>query len=275
MNKMLQNQVRSDSIQANGNRRCLETLLAAAEGLADRSVSLVGSRDVIRSGGEVYELPRYTFIGPRGGDEPLRIGIFAGVHGDEPEGIHALVRFLELLENDPEIARGFVVFAYPICNPTGVEDRTRHARSGKDLNREFWRNSSEPEVRLLEEELRTRWFDGIITLHTDDTSDGFYGFAQGATFSRNLIEPALEAASEYLPLNDREIIDGFPACNAVIHTCYEGVLSPPPQARPQPFDIILETPQSGPAYLKEMALLAAMRTILVRYREMMAYAPNL
>ena len=147
--------------------------------------------------GESYELPRYLFVGPRGGDTPIRVGIFAGIHGDEPEGVHALIQFIQLLEARPELAAGYYLSFYPVCNPTGFEDGTRHSRSGKDLNREFWKNSAEPEVRLLQAELQSRSFQGIISLHTDDTSYGFYGFARGATLTKNLIEPALAAAENF------------------------------------------------------------------------------
>ena len=200
---------------------------------------------------------------------------FAGIHGDEPEGVHALIQFLSLLERKPELATGYCLFVYPVCNPTGFEDRTRHARSGKDLNREFWNGSAEPEVKLLESELVAHSFHGIISLHTDDTSQGFYGFAHGATLTKNLIEPALQAAEQFLPRNGNETIDGFRARNGIIRDSYPGVLSAPPKVRPRPFEIILETPQAPPNYLKEAALVAALRMILTRYREFMAYAPNL
>ena len=35
-----------------------------------------------------------------------RIGIFATLHGDEPEGVLALGKFLQTLEERPEIAEG-------------------------------------------------------------------------------------------------------------------------------------------------------------------------
>jgi len=143
------------------------------------------------------------------------------------------------------------------------------------LNREFWRGSAEPEVRLLESELIAHAFHGVISLHTDDTSDGFYGFAQGSTLTRHLIGPALEAAEHYLPVNRNELIDGFQAHNGVIRRGYPGVLSAPPKVRPRPFEITLETPQSVPAFLKEAALVAALLSILAQYREFIAYAPNL
>ena len=224
---------------------------------------------------EDYYLPRYLFIGPKSGGDPIRVGLFAGIHGDEPEGVYALIRFLGLLEGEPELASGYCLFIYPICNPTGFEDGTRHSRRGKDLNREFWSGSREPEVRLLQSELVAHAFDGIINLHTDDTSHGFYGFAHGATLTQNLLEPALQAAAEFLPLNSNEVIDGFPAQNGIIHKGYEGIMSAPPKVRPRPFEIVLESPLAAPTYLKEAAFVAALRTILIRYREFIAYAPNL
>ena len=111
------------------------------------------------------------------------------------------------------------------------------------MNREFWKNSDEPEVRLLQAELVSRSFQGIISLHTDDTSDGFYGFAHGATLTKHLIEPALQAAEKLLARDERPIIDGFQARNGVIRDAYDGMLSAPPKVRPRPFEIILETPK--------------------------------
>jgi murein peptide amidase A len=257
-------------------RRSKSELLASLEQMAAASPSLIANHGAnFEAGGENYELPRYLFLGPKGGGETLRIGLFAGMHGDEPEGVHALIQFLSLLDRKPELATGYCLFVYPICNPTGLEDRTRHSRSGKDLNREFWRGSREPEVRLLESELIAHCFHGVISLHTDDSSHGFYGFAHGATLTQNLIEPALQAAEQFLPRNGNDTIDGFRARNGIIRQAYEGILRAPPTVRPRPFEIILETPHAPPAYLKEAAFVAALRMILARYREFIAYAPNL
>ena len=257
-------------------RRDLAELLAPLEKIAATSPNLVVNHDArFEVDGDGYELPRYLFVGPRGGDTPIRVGIFAGIHGDEPEGVHALIQFIKLLEAKPELATGYYLSLYPVCNPTGFENNTRHSRGGKDLNREFWRHSTEPEVRLLQAELVSRSFQGIISLHTDDTSAGFYGFAHGATLTKNLIEPALAAAETILPRDGRPVIDGFKARNGIIRDGYNGILSAPPKVRPRPFEIILETPAAPPAYLKELAFVAALQTILLEYHKFIAYAPNL
>ena len=256
--------------------RSTSDAIAPLEALAGSSPNLVASHELhFDLAGETHVLPRYIYLGPRGGDRPIRIGVFAGIHGDEPEGVRAAVLFLKLLESVPEVARGYSITVYPICNPTGYEDNTRHSRRGKDLNREFWKNSGEPEVDLLQSELTSRSFDGIISLHTDDTSDGFYGYARGATLTKHLLQPALVAAEKILPLNARETIDGFVARNGIISECYEGVLSAPASASPRPFEIILETPQAPPTIVKDAAFVAALQTILIEYRKFISYASNI
>ncbi len=257
-------------------RRSIADLLAPLEKITAQSANLVANHEAkFDADGETYELPRYLFVGPKGGDTPIRVGIFAGIHGDEPEGAHALVQFIKLLEAKPELAAGYYLSLYPVCNPTGFEDGTRFSRGGTDLNRDFWKSSTQPEVRLLQAELVSRSFQGIISLHTDDTSDGFYGFAHGATLTKHLIEPALQAAEKLLARNERQIIDGFRARNGVITDKYDGILSAPPKVRPRPFEIILETPAAPPEYQKKAAFVAALQTILTEYRKFIAYAPNL
>jgi hypothetical protein len=261
---------------ARSARRSLETLTAPLDEIARHSTSLsVCTPGWFDLAGQSVALPRYPFLGPQGGAEPLRIGIFAGIHGDEPAGPFALLRFVRLLEEKPDIARGYCLFLYPVCNPTGFEDNTHHNRNGEDLNREFWGNSRQPEVRLLESELSSHAFNGIISLHTDNTSEGVYGYAHGALLTRYLVGPALAAAGEFLPVNQNSTIDGFRARNGIIREGYEGVLRTPPGIKPRPFEVILETPHHAPQYLQEAALAVALRTILGEYRQFIAYAQNL
>ena len=225
--------------------------------------------------GAQYQIPRFIFLGPRGGADPIRIGIFAAIHGDESATASAAVKFLELLDQAPELARDFCLFVYPICNPTGFEDGTRFSRRGRDLNREFWNNSREPEVVALQLELCTHAFDGIISLHADDTTDGVYGFVNGATLTQTLIEPALTAAELFLPRNQQPLIDGFTAEKGIIREGYRGILSAPLEISPRPFELVFETPQLAPTALQEQAFIVALLSILAEYRKTVSYAANL
>ena len=224
--------------------------------------------------GQVYSLPKFSFRDQKVTD-PIRIGIFAAIHGDEPAGTFAVVNFLRELAVESELAFDYEIHAYPICNPTGFEDNTRHSRHGCDLNREFWKNSSKTEVRLLEHELRHHHFSGIIQLHADDTSDGLYGFVRGHTLTENLLRPALLEAGKILPRNINALIDGFAARDGIIYDLYEGVLASPAEMNPVPFEIVFETPGNAPLDLQVQALVVALKTILTEYRKLISFAQNI
>lgn len=228
-----------------------------------------------RAGGKAYWIPRIVFRGRESDEPPMKIGIFAGIHGDEPAGALALMDLLRELEENPFLGRAYRIFFYPLCNPTGFEDGTREARSGKDLNREFWKNSTEPEIALIEAELRRQKFDGIISLHSDDTCDGVYGFVGGSTLTEHLLKPALAAAEEALPIDSRPQIDGFYAVNGIIRSAYGGVLSAPPGSHPEPFEIVLETPHHASLPAQRECFVLALREIIRHYRRMIAFAAGI
>lgn len=227
-------------------------------------------------GEHAYSLPRFFFRGPGSDEDAVRIGIFAAIHGDEVETAHAALVFLQRLLDNPARAEGYVLCLYPVCNPTGVEDGTRHSRAGLDLNREFWKGSREPEVSLLERELGIQAFQGVISLHADDTTHGVYAYVRGATLTEALARPALESAEAFLPRATGDIIDSFPAKDALIHQhCFEGVLCNPAALRPAPFEIIFETPQAFPCTLQVEAAVAALNRILDEYRPFLSISQNI
>jgi hypothetical protein len=222
-----------------------------------------------------YVLEQFLFVGPRGGGDYCRVGIFAGMHGDETAGIEASVRFLQELARTPELARGYEVYVYPLCNPTGFEDRTRHSRSGRDLNREFWVGSREPEVQLLEQQIRTLRFDGLISLHADADTPGLYAFALGAQVTQYVVEPALAASEKIVPRNCEARIDNFTARNGLIRKGYPGMLCAAPEARPRPFEIVFETPLLAEQELQVEANVVFLRHALEQYQQLMAIGQDL
>jgi protein MpaA len=251
---------------ARSTQRLLEPLLR----LSGAQFESLGTFEI---GAQKYSLPRFTLRGPNSSD-PIRIGIFAAIHGDEPAGALAAAKFLTDATRESDLIENFLLQVYPLCNPTGYEDNTRHSRRGKDLNREFWKSSVEPEIEILEHELRTQHFSGIIQLHADDTSDGLYGFVRGHTLTENLLRPALSEAGKILPRNVNATIDGFAARDGIIYHSYEGILAAPMQSDP-PFEIIFETPHHAPMELQVEALVVAIRTILGEYRRLISFAANI
>lgn len=204
-----------------------------------------------------------------------KFGIFAGLHGDEEAGVLAVQDLIRWASSHPVELADFELHLYPVCNPTGCDQRTRHSIAGLDLNREFWSASTEPEVVYLENELRREQFHGIVQLHSDDTSHGVYGFVSGSLLSEHLLKPALQKAAEFLPFNYNDVIDGFSADGGIIRECYEGILSAPPEQRPRPLEIVFETPALAPMDQQVIATVEAVKTILAEYRALQAYAADL
>ena len=212
------------------------------------------------------QLLRYRWADPSA-SQVYRIGIFAGIHGDEQSGVIAAMQLLHLLEKNPEIAEFYELYIYPVCNPWGFEAGRREGESGRDLNRCFWQEREEPEVRLLEQDLRAKSFHGIIALHTDDTSEGIYGYVNGSTLTRHLLEPALHSASAVIPRDVRPEIDTHPADNSIISGGYRGILAAPEDQHPQPFSIVFETPHHVPLGRQVDAHLVALKEILRLFRK--------
>lgn len=228
-----------------------------------------------RGGVEEGVVIQKIVVKPESEPAPFKVGIFGGIHGDEPAGVAAALELARWAGGRPEELRDFELHFYPVCNPTGCNLGTRHNQNGLDLNREFWFGSLEPEVLFLEGELRAERYDGIIALHSDDECDGCYGFAGGALLSEHLLRPALEAAHAYLPCCPQPIIDGFLAEQGVIREGYLGILGPPPEQRPRPMEIVFETPALAPLDLQVKATVAAVRRMLQEYRLLQSYAANL
>lgn len=246
--------------------RSVEKLLAPLEAAAESSSRFISkSLGQFHNGGRAYSLPRFIYQGAKGGGDTLRVAILATIQGNEPEGALGLVRFVSLLESNPEIAKGYALFLYPVCNPTGFEDNTRHSRSGKNLDQEFWRNTAEPEVRYLQSEIWMHAFDGIITLGSDAGIDGLYGEAAGAIHSLHLLEPALREAEKFIPRAHKQAVEGVTS----------SVIKSPSGLERPPFEINLQTPQSAPLHRQVEAFSAAVQTMLVEYRYLIAIAQNI
>lgn len=221
-----------------------------------------------------YEIHKFKLkVSPR---PTIKLGIFSTIHGDEPEGALALPHIIEELIKTKETISDYEISIYPICNPTGLEKNSRHSFREKDLNRHFWKDSQEPEVCLLESEIQKELFHGIIALHSDDTSDGLYGFVRGEVISQELLQPALTKASldSGLPINTNGNIDGFKAKNGIIEKGYEGILSSL-KSNPKPFEIVFETPSKSPLNLQIIAYKSAITSILENYKKLISLANDI
>ncbi len=194
------------------------------------------------------------------------ICLVAGVHGDEPDGILAALELARRFARSPQLVSAYALTIYPCVSPVGYERMTRENGSGKDLNREFFRDSREEEVVVMEHELRAHEFTGFIGGHSDYESFGIYAYATGAVLSERLAKPALFQASDIIPINTDALIDGHPAQNGIINEKFPGSLGPLSKGASEPFDITIETPNLFALTKRVEAQATAFETVLHEYR---------
>jgi len=108
-----------------------------------------------------------------GEDKGRRVLLSAGIHGDEPAGVYALLDFL----NGPILEYSNLNFSvFPCLNPWGFEHDSRYNANGNDINRCFVRNNSHTAVTLKNHIRNKSGYLFALNLHEDNTFmkvDGF------------------------------------------------------------------------------------------------------
>jgi hypothetical protein len=246
--------------------------------LADNSDSLIaGSVGEFEVGGKLFHIPRFIFMGPKGGGDTVRLGIFAAIHGNEPEGTQAIVALLQDLDKHPSTAKGYHIYAYPICNPAGFEAATRQNARGQDLARHFWRGSDQPEVYYLERELGVHRFAGVISLHTchRHTTRHFFGRIRSSLLNAALVQPALEAAHQFIVTDSRGSREDAAPNRDALESTPADFLTRTGELNPVPFEIHLEIPSLAPGLFQIQGTAGALKVILDSYRTLLATQQNI
>lgn len=146
-----------------------------------------------------------------------RVCISAGIHGDEPAGPEAALRFIEEHKNDAELLDNFYFTVFPCDNPSGYELNTRENAKGVDLNREFRKRNASPEVAILMTALSECHYDLTCEMHEDIDAPGFYLYELTRNIEDSVAQEIIRrvGAAGY-PVNMSEVIEGLPAVNGII-----------------------------------------------------------
>lgn len=126
-------------------------------GLRIREVACVGA-------------PRTLLLAELGDPRLPVVTVSAGIHGDEPAGVWALLSLVRDGLLDPR----FAYRLWPCFNPTGFDAATRTNAEGEDVNRSFGRGGTSPEAKAILTANRDRMFALSIDLHEDHEAAGFY-----------------------------------------------------------------------------------------------------
>ncbi len=90
-------------------------------------------------------LPLYRLVSENQAAKAVLIS--GGVHGDEPAGVYAILKFLQ--EHAASYQNEFKFFAYPCLNPWGFTTNTRSNHLRLNLNRHFSPQSKVTEVKAV------------------------------------------------------------------------------------------------------------------------------
>ena len=107
------------------------------------------------------------------GENP-KLLIHSGTHGDEYE-VTDFVR--EALIKYEKILPAFVFV--PCVSPSAMEHKTRKNKAGSDMNREFFSDSTDPEVQINIETIKDKDFELFVSFHEDPLETNYYLYDVG------------------------------------------------------------------------------------------------
>lgn len=121
--------------------------------------------------GTAHTYPIYQIRLASSADKPQQVLITGGVHGDEPAGVEAVLRFLA--RDNTELLENFSFLVIPCINPYGYVHDTRETVADIDINRAF-ETKEVAEVAIVKKVLGQTQFSLAIDFHEDYDATGFY-----------------------------------------------------------------------------------------------------
>lgn len=131
--------------------------------------------------------------------------VSAGMHGDEPAGMLALLEMMR----EGMFVDGVHWLICPVLNPSGVARMTRDNVGGMDLNRDYLRRES------AEVKAHVAWLEGVpvpdlfVSFHEDWETEGFYFYEINlGEDDVGRAECLLKAVGKFFPAEIGPEIDG-------------------------------------------------------------------
>lgn len=171
--------------------------------VVERVRSLEAHGWIVRDVGEVCAMQLLTAERSSGGDRP-HVLLVGGIHGDEPAGVEAAVRWMESGLADRWPVDWLVL---PCANPCGWSHDHRNASANHDLNRSFNLAECCDEIQIIRKVLDGRRFLFSMDYHEDCDAPGYY-ICEIKARPPFVGERLIEAVEAVLPIWDVPKLDG-------------------------------------------------------------------
>ena len=209
------------------------------------------------------QIPRYIFVGDQPGESEIRLGIFAGLRGDDNVGSKAIVEFIDDLVAMPSLGSAFRIYAYPTVNPLSYTTGAPRKQTDRSVVNEAGGKAKFPQAYLIEREIFVVQFHGLVVIHTTDEPEGLQAAVYGANLHEALVSPILSSLRPLFPTTE------IPALDSSFSLTADTVL------KQRPFELALRIPRSGWNGLYSIGLRIALHTAVEQYRSYLAQANNI
>ena len=123
-------------------------------------------------------LPLWVLRQPAAQPAAQTICLMAGIHGNEPAGVQALLALLQDMQARPAAFAAHRYVIVPLANPWGWAHDLRHNGDNRDAARQFVEGSAQ-EATLLKTLFAAEHCSLLVDLHEDRFHAGFYLLAYG------------------------------------------------------------------------------------------------
>ncbi|HEY5894368.1 MAG TPA: hypothetical protein VIT91_14180 [Chthoniobacterales bacterium] len=256
--------IRRDFVEESWIAKTVNRFLRPLFESARKSSSLIVSDGLrFEVDGCPFHVPKFMFLGERGGGVPIRAAIFAGF---DTLGLNlsiALAKLVADFEARPQASKDYALFFYPVVNPRSAGP----VEFAPDLDRAFWKNSTLPEVWFLESEMRKLYFQSLISLRVTPWDEGF-ATVHSKFLGDEVVAPSLQEISHLVNLRSEPIV-------VRDRDSASGRFGPPEGAKPAPFELELNIPLTTSLDDQIEAIDIFTREILQNYRRVISHAQDL
>jgi hypothetical protein len=207
------------------------------------------------------QIPRYIFVGDQPGESEIRLGLFAGLGGENQVGAKAIVEFMDDLVAMPSLGSAFRIYAYPTVNPLSSTTGARGKRTDRSVVHEGWAQGKE--AYLIEREIFVVQFHGIVVIHAADEPEGLQAAVYGANLREALVSPILSSLRPLFPTTEFPVLDS------------SSFFTADATSKQRPFELALRIPRSGWHGLYSIGLRIALHSAVEQYRSYLAQANNI